>query len=106
MDFSSDKSTRRPVWLPQLSSPAIMESIDNPVLIYNDNYMDKNEGNSKKGLPSLPDITLTSEFTSLMLGSADKNDNIVRSFLLIDGKECLKVMKFVPYHLSINLLKV
>lgn len=91
MDFSADKATRRPVWLPPLVSPAIMESIDNPVLIYNENYLDKTEGNAKKGLPSLPDVTLTSEFTSLMLGSADKNDNIIRSFLLIDGKENLKV---------------
>lgn len=91
MAYSTDKASKRPVWLPPTVSPAIMESIDNPILIYNENYMDKGESMAKKGLPTLPDITLTSQFTSLSLASADKNDNINRSFLLIDGKESLKV---------------
>lgn len=91
MAYSADKASKRPVWLPPTVSPAIMESIDNPILIYNENYMDKGESMAKKGFPTLPDITLTSQFTSLSLASADKNDNISRSFLLIDGKESLKV---------------
>ncbi|KAL1131288.1 hypothetical protein AAG570_010906 [Ranatra chinensis] len=63
-----------------------MESMDcNSIESY------RTDEDSKRNLPSMPDITLTSEFTSLKLGAAESDENLPRSFLLIDGKEYLKV---------------
>ncbi|KAF6205701.1 hypothetical protein GE061_019874 [Apolygus lucorum] len=51
------------------------------------------ETHPKKSLPSMPDVTLTAEFTSLKLGSFDDNDNATtKSFQLIDPQERLKVV--------------
>ncbi|XP_067011920.1 zinc finger FYVE domain-containing protein 1 isoform X2 [Anabrus simplex] len=67
------------------NSPAIMQSIDNPSLLGNSRLMSDPYPGS---LP--PDVTLTSEFTSLKLGPRFEDSN-GGSFLLIDGKEHLKV---------------
>ena len=67
--------------------PAIMQSIDSPSLLgQTRSYSDGN-----KSLGSLPpDVTLTTEFTSLKLGTRFDDGN-GGSFLLLDGKENLKV---------------
>lgn len=70
---------------------AIMESIDTPSLFGQSRLMQGSYSEGKKSLNSLPpDVTLTTEFTSLKLGTRfDKNNR--GSFLLLDGKENLKV---------------
>ncbi|XP_014242733.1 zinc finger FYVE domain-containing protein 1-like [Cimex lectularius] len=71
-------------------SPAILESIDSLSLSNNRNYQVK-ENEVKRHGPSLPDITHTSEFTSLELSLDDQNGNVVKAFQLLDSKECIKV---------------
>jgi len=72
-------------------SSAIMESIDSPSLLEQSRLMQApySEGNKSQGsLP--PDVTLTTEFTQLKLGSRS-DEGSGGSFLLLDGKENLKV---------------
>lgn len=80
--FSGQLKFRRP----DPNSPAIMESIDGGLIDYG--------RDSPKSLNSLqPDITqctLTTEFTSMKLGIGNDDDN-GNSYLLLDGKEKLKV---------------
>lgn len=76
---------------------AIMESIDTPSLFGQSRLMQGSYSEGNRSLNSLPpDVTLTTEFTSLKLGTRfDKNNR--GSFLLLDGKEHLKVV----YHLVV-----
>ncbi|XP_073982306.1 zinc finger FYVE domain-containing protein 1-like [Rhodnius prolixus] len=91
MAFSLDKPCRAPLWPSNPNmSPAIMESLDSSSLEHRNTFQGK-EVRTKKHIASLPDITLNSEFTSLTLGSADSNENFVKSFLLVDGMERLRV---------------
>ncbi|KAJ4445116.1 hypothetical protein ANN_06915 [Periplaneta americana] len=75
------------------SSPAIMESIDNPSLLGHSRLMQVPYVEGNKSLGSLPpDVTLTTEFTSLKLNTRFDEAN-GGSFLLLDGKENLKVLQ-------------
>lgn len=78
----------------EASSPAIMESIDSPSILGQSRLVqDPYSGN--KSLGSLPpDVTLTTEFTSLKLGTRFDESN-GSSFLLLDGKENLKVFYYL-----------
>ncbi|XP_021913704.1 zinc finger FYVE domain-containing protein 1-like isoform X2 [Zootermopsis nevadensis] len=69
---------------------AIMKSIDSPSLLGHSRLVQDpySENKSMGNLP--PDVTLTSEFTSLKLGTRYEEHN-GGSFLLLDGKENLKV---------------
>jgi hypothetical protein len=76
---------------------AIMESIDTPSLFGQNRLMHGPYSEGNKSLISLPpDVTLTTEFTSLKLGTRFDNSK-GGSFLLLDGKENLKVF----YHLVV-----
>ncbi|XP_075232834.1 zinc finger FYVE domain-containing protein 1-like isoform X2 [Lycorma delicatula] len=74
-------------------SPAIMKSIDNPSIIaLNRQSHDPSlESENHQKQSSLPDVTLTTEFTSLKLAPTNDNGNTLNSFLLLDGNEHLKV---------------
>ncbi|GLH11699.1 Lateral signaling target protein 2 homolog [Gryllus bimaculatus] len=73
----------------QSNSPAIMESID-ASLLCNSRLMNEPYSEPHKSSVGLrPDVTITSEFTSLKLGPEEDTNG--GSFLLIDGKELLKV---------------
>lgn len=76
---------------------AIMESIDTPSLFGQSRLMQGSYLEENRSLNSLPpDVTLTTEFTLLKLGTrSDKNNG--GSFLLLDGKENLKVF----YHIVV-----
>jgi hypothetical protein len=78
----------------EASSSAIMESIDSPSLLGQSRLgQDPYSGNRSLGsLP--PDVTLTAEFTSLKLGTRINESN-GSSFLLLDGKENLKVFYYL-----------
>jgi hypothetical protein len=73
------------------ASSAIMESIDTPSLLGQSRLMQGSYLEGNRSLNSLPpDVTLTTEFTSLKLGTRFVKNN-GGSFLLLDGKENLKV---------------
>ena len=72
-------------------SSAIMESIDSPSLLGQSRLMQSPYSEGNKSVGSLPpDVTLTTEFTQLKLGSRS-DEGSGGSFLLLDGKENLKV---------------
>jgi hypothetical protein len=67
-----------------------MESIDSPSLL-GQSRLAQNSYSGNRSMGSLPpDVTLTTEFTSLKLGTSSDESN-GGSFLLLDGKEHLKV---------------
>lgn len=75
-----------------------MESIDSPSLISQNRQLHEaclETDDQQKQLSSvgLPDVTLTSEFTSLKLAPTSEGGITARSFLLLDGKENLKVSR-------------
>jgi hypothetical protein len=79
----------------EASSPAIMESIDSPSILEQNRLMQGPYSEGNKSLGSLPpDVTLTTEFTSLKLGTRFDESN-GGSFLLLDGKENLKVFYYL-----------
>ncbi|RZF47787.1 hypothetical protein LSTR_LSTR006051 [Laodelphax striatellus] len=83
------------------NSSAIMESLDG--FMINREVLDPDSNNYSQ--PKLtkrskynfrPDVTLTNvlqedKFTSLKLGASTENGNLIRSFLLLDGNEHMKV---------------
>jgi len=76
-------------------SSAIMESIDSPSLLGQSRLMQSPYSEGNKSLGSLPpDVTLTTEFTQLKLGSRSEEGS-GSSFLLLDGKENLKVFYYL-----------
>ena len=77
------------------NSPAIMQSIDSPSLLGQSRLLPGVYSDGNKSMGSLPpDVTLTTEFTSLKLGTRFDDGN-GGSFLLLDGKENLKVSKYI-----------
>jgi hypothetical protein len=75
-------------------SSAIMESIESPSLLGQSRLIQPSYSEGNKSVGSLPpDVTLTTEFTSLKLGSKF-DEGRGGSFLLLDGKENLKVLYF------------
>lgn len=73
---------------------AIMESIDSPSLLGQSRLMQPPYSEGNKSVGSLPpDVTLTTEFTSVKLGSR-YDEGSGSSFLLLDGKENLKVFYY------------
>jgi hypothetical protein len=71
-----------------------MESIDSPSLLGQSRLMQPPYSEGNKSVGSLPpDVTLTTEFKSLKLGSRYDEDS-GGNFLLLDGKENLKVLLF------------
>jgi len=76
-------------------SSAIMESIDSPSLLGQSRLMQSPYSEGNKSVGSLPpDVTLTTEFTQLKLGSRS-DEGSGGSFLLLDGKENLKVFYYL-----------
>ena len=76
-------------------SSAIMESIDSPSLLGQSRLMQSPYSEGNKSVGSLPpDVTLTTEFTQLKLGSRS-DEGSGGSFLLLDGKEHLKVFYYL-----------
>lgn len=91
MELSLKRTHAGPFRRTDASAPAIMESIDNPSLLGHSRLMQVPYAEGKKSLGSLPpDVTLTTEFTSLKLNTRFDEAN-GGSFLLLDGKENLKV---------------
>lgn len=98
MDYNNKSKRNHSFWShPSFDTPpAIMESIDSPSLISQNQQLSDmclESSDNQKHLSSLglPDVTLTSEFTSLKLAPTSDGNNMIRCFLLLDGKEHLKV---------------
>ncbi|BES93392.1 zinc finger FYVE domain-containing protein 1-like [Nesidiocoris tenuis] len=80
-------------------SPALMEPLDTSFSLISigtrdfDSSVEKADVSyPKKRLSSMPDVTLTAEFTSLRLGSVDDNENTMKkAFQLINPQERLNV---------------
>lgn len=96
MDYTNRR--HQPFWPHHASgiSPAIMESIDSPSLISQNRQLQEacseaDDHQKQLSTVGLPDVTLTSEFTSLKLAPTSEGSCVARSFLLLDGKENLKV---------------
>ena len=74
---------------------AIMESIDSPSLLGQSRLLQSPYSDRNKSVGSLPpDVTLTTEFTSLKLGLRS-DEGSGGSFFLLDGKENLKVFYYL-----------
>uniref|UniRef100_A0A1B6E4F3 FYVE-type domain-containing protein n=1 Tax=Clastoptera arizonana TaxID=38151 RepID=A0A1B6E4F3_9HEMI len=104
MDFN--KTKRNSFWSPTSfgTPPAIMESIDSSSMISQNHHLgdlENNDSNKHNSSLGLPDITLTSEFTSLKLGPLSEG-NLISCFLLLDGKEHLKVTSSETFVLRLN----
>lgn len=81
-----------------VSSPAMMEPIDPASLIMGQDKLLDDELDDRL-LANLPDVALTTEFTSLKLGIPEMSESLVKSFLLLDGKELLKVSFLFSFYL-------
>ncbi|CAH0392795.1 unnamed protein product [Bemisia tabaci] len=85
-----------------VSSPAMMEPIDPASLIMGQDKLLDDELDDRL-LANLPDVALTTEFTSLKLEIPEMSESLVKSFLLLDGKELLKVSSADDFIKKLNI---